>query len=61
MSIRVSLLAVGLCMMLVSVGMCRGVALSICSKLVPPETVNRIMTWATIFMSLGRGGTTAAY
>ncbi|CAE7391027.1 unnamed protein product [Symbiodinium pilosum] len=55
-SLQVSLLCVGLVSVLVTQGLTRALALSICSKLVPTESINAIMTMATIFMSLGRGG-----
>ncbi|CAK8993116.1 unnamed protein product [Durusdinium trenchii] len=53
---KVSLLSFGLISVLVTNGLTRALALSICSKLVPAEAVNSIMTWATVAMSLGRGG-----
>ncbi|CAE7399843.1 unnamed protein product [Symbiodinium natans] len=55
-TVRVSLLTVGLVLVLVTQSFARALALSICSKIVPAESINTIMTTATIFMSIGRGG-----
>ncbi|CAK8993114.1 unnamed protein product [Durusdinium trenchii] len=50
---KVSLLSFGLISVLVTNGLTRALALSICSKLVPAEAVNSIMTWATVAMHPG--------
>lgn len=55
-TVKISLLSMGLVLVLISMGLVRAFGLSLCSKMVPPETLNSVMTWATMAMSLGRGG-----
>lgn len=55
-SLQVSLLTLGLVSVLITQGFARALALSICSKMVPSESINGMMTSAAIFMGLGRGG-----
>eukprot|EP00435_Cladocopium_sp_Y103_P012418 s759_g3.t1 len=55
-TVKISLLSIGLVLVLISMGLVRAFGLSLCSKMVPPETLNSVMTWATVGMSLGRGG-----
>jgi len=55
-TMKLSLLSVGLVTVLIAMGLVRAFGLSLCSKMVPPEAINSVMTWATVAMSLGRGG-----
>ncbi|CAE7913289.1 unnamed protein product [Symbiodinium necroappetens] len=55
-SLQVSLLTLGLVSVLITQGFARALALRICSKMVPSESINGMMTSAAIFMGLGRGG-----
>ncbi|CAE7607791.1 unnamed protein product [Symbiodinium natans] len=55
-TLHVTLLTIGLVSVLVIQGLARAWAMSICSKIVPADMVNSVMTHAAIFMSLGRGG-----